>query len=69
MSCGVGHRCNSNLLWLWLWPAAAAPIQTLAWELPYAAKSKKKKKKRGTLEFVRNLNFKVFKEFSCGALG
>ena len=38
------------LLWLWCRPAAAAPIQLLAWELPYAAgtalkKNKKKKKK------------------------
>ena len=43
-------------VWLWLWCrlAAAAPIQPLAWELPYAmrvalkskqAKKKKKKKK------------------------
>jgi len=24
------------LLWLWCWLAAAAPIQSLAWELPYA---------------------------------
>ena len=35
------------LLWLWLWPEAVAPIQPLAWELPYAAgavlKSEKKK--------------------------
>ena len=51
MSCGVGLRCGSDLvsLWLWLWLAAAAPIQPLAWEPPYALgaalKSKKKKKK------------------------
>ena len=36
------------LLWLWCRPAAAAPIQLLAWDLSYAAgvalKSKKKKK-------------------------
>ena len=25
------------LLWLWLWLAATAPIQPLAWEIPYAA--------------------------------
>ena len=36
-SCGVGHRCGSDLVLLWLWgrPAAAAPIQPQ--ELPYAA--------------------------------
>ena len=52
MSCGVVHRHGSDpaLLWLWRRPVAAALIQPLAWELPYAAsvalkKSKKKKKK------------------------
>ena len=51
MSCGVGHRCGSDLALLWLWcrPAAAAPIQPLAWELPYAVgvdlKSKQTNKK------------------------
>ena len=25
------------MLWLWHWPAAEAPVQLLAWELPYAA--------------------------------
>ena len=36
MSSGVGHRCGWDpvLLWLWCRPAAAAPIQPLAWELP-----------------------------------
>ena len=39
MSCGVGHRCGSDLKSLWLWwrPAAVALIPPLAWELPYAA--------------------------------
>ena len=51
MSCGVDCRHGSNpaLLWLWCRVEAAAPIQPLAWELPYATniaiKSKKKKKK------------------------
>ena len=50
MSCGVGHRCSSDLAWLWLWHrlAAIAMIRPLAWEFPYAAgaalKSKKQKK-------------------------
>ena len=26
MSCGVGHSCSSDLLWLWLWPVATALI-------------------------------------------
>ena len=36
MCCGVGHRHNSDLALLWYRPAAAAPIQPLAWELPHA---------------------------------
>jgi len=38
MSCGVGggHGSDLALLWVWHWPAAAAQIQPLAWELPYA---------------------------------
>ena len=56
MSCGVGHRGGSDpaLLWLWRRPVAAALMQPLAWEPPYAAdatlkrqKIKKKKKKWG----------------------
>ena len=33
----VGCRCGLDLPLLWLWhgPAAVAPIQPLAWELPY----------------------------------
>jgi len=43
----VGHRCSSNLAlpWLWLGPAAAALIQPLAWELPYAASAAVERKK------------------------
>src|SRR5512145_2039697 len=39
MSCGVGCRRGSDpaVLWLWLRPVATAPIQSLAWEPPYAA--------------------------------
>ena len=50
MSCGVGHRCGSDLVLLWLWhrPTAVALIRPLAWEPPYAAgvAQKWKKKKR-----------------------
>jgi len=51
----VGCRRSSDpaLLWLWRRPVAAAPIQPLAWEPPYAvgaaqeiAKKKKKKRKK-----------------------
>ena len=39
MSCGIGHRWGLDpvLLWLWCRLPAAAPIQPLAWEAPYAA--------------------------------
>ena len=39
MSCGVGCRHGSDpvLLWLWHRPAAATPIQSLAWELTQAS--------------------------------
>ena len=38
MSCGIGHRCGSDLALLWLWhrPAATAPIRLQAWKPPYA---------------------------------
>ena len=45
MSCGVGHKYDSDLVLLWLWyrPAVAALIWPLAWE-PLALKRQKKKK-------------------------
>ena len=36
MSCGVGHRCSSELAWLWCRLAATAPIKPLAQEAPCA---------------------------------
>ena len=38
MSCGIGHRRDSDLVLLWLWrrPAATASIRPLAWEPPCA---------------------------------
>ena len=48
-----------DLAWLWLWcrPAAAAPIQSLAWEPPCAANAalkrhKKKKEKESDVEYL-----------------
>ena len=37
---------------MWLWPSleAAAPIQPLAWELPYAGVTQKRKKKQNKTE-------------------
>ena len=48
VSCGVGHKCGSDLTLLWLWCrlAAAAPICPLAWKPPYATGSALKKKKK-----------------------
>ena len=48
MSCGVSHKCSSDLALLWLWfrLAAAGPIQPLVWELPYASGSALGKKKK-----------------------
>ena len=56
MSCGVGHRCGSDLAVLWLLcrSAAAAPIGPLAWELPCAAGAAlKKKKKKINLKHIK----------------
>ena len=64
MSCGVGRRGGSDLALLWLWcrPAAIAPIQPLAWELPYATdvalkRQKKKKKKKRQRENIESDDF------------
>ena len=48
MSCGVGCRHSADPPWLWLWyrAAAAAPVQPLAWEPPYAMGAALKKKKK-----------------------
>ena len=54
-SCGVGHRCGSDLALLWLWHglAAVALIQLLAWERPHATPvALKKKKKRKPNNYV-----------------
>ena len=44
MSCGIGPRCSSDSLLHR--PVAAAPIQPLAWELPYAVGVALKNKNR-----------------------
>ena len=50
MSCGVGHKCGSDLALLWLWqkPPPTALFQPLAWELPYATGTDLKKNKQKT---------------------
>ena len=52
MNCGVGSRRGSDLVLLWLWHRlmVTAPIESLAWESPYAVgvaleRPKYKKKK------------------------
>ena len=58
MSCGVGHRRGSDrvLLWLWCRLAAATPIRSLAWELPYAVNmtlKRKEKKKKNKQAYIK----------------
>jgi len=47
-------------LWLWLWLAAAAPIGSLVWELPYADGAALKK---GGEEKNVYLSFNCLEEF------
>ena len=56
MSCDVVHRLGSDLTlpWLWCRPATAAPVQPLAWELPYATRVALKKKKENTGKVVKS---------------
>ena len=48
VSCGVCRRRASDPTWLWLWcrPAAAAPVQPVAWERPYATGAALKRPKK-----------------------
>ena len=57
----LGHRFGSDLALLWLWhrPAAAALIQHLAWELPYATGATLKNKSRNEPRERRCLFFQV----------
>ena len=65
MSCDVGCRrgLDTALLWLWRRPAAITPIQSLAWELLYAAggalKSKKKKEREREVFRLISMHFSV----------
>ena len=56
------HTCDLDPAWLWLWLAEAAPVGSLARELPYATdralKCKKKKKKLFELGFLKS-NLKI----------
>ena len=59
VSSGVGRRCSSDAVLLWLWRrlAAIAPIQPLAWELPYAlsASLKIQERKEGKKEKTKEI--------------
>ncbi len=48
MSCGVGHRCGSDLALLWLCHrlAAIASTRPMAWELPRARDAAEKTSSR-----------------------
>ena len=48
MSYGAGLRHGLDPVWLRMWHrlAAAAPVQPLAWELPYATGATLKKKRQ-----------------------
>ena len=54
MSWSVGFRCGSDpaLLWLWNRHAATVPIESLAWEPPYAAGTHPPPKKRKNLKHM-----------------
>ena len=72
VSCGVGCRHGSDLVWLWLWyrPAAVALMQPVAWEPPHAAdvalksKTNKQTNKQKKTENTRKV---VFRSSCSGA--
>ena len=70
VSCGVGLGCSSDLALLWLWcrPAAAAPIQPLAWELPYAKSVALRKPKRKKEKDPINCKMTVSEMSRCETL-
>ena len=50
--CSTSHRGGSNPVSPWLWCRPAAPIQPLAWGLPYAASAAIKRKKKKILNIL-----------------
>ena len=59
MSCGVGHRCGSDLVLLWLWHrlAALALIRPLAWELTSTTGVSLKKHAKKVIIFISDIFF------------
>ena len=72
MSCsvGMGHRYGLDLVLLWLWYrlATAAPIGSLAWELPYivGVALKRKKKLKTKQDKIKNPFPKRFQPVPVG---
>ena len=52
--------CDPELLWLWCRSAAVAPIQPLAWKLPWCRCSPKKKKNKKVLPVMTSWTFIQF---------
>ena len=46
MTCGIGHRHGSDLVWLWRKLAVAAQIRPLAWKLPYGTHAALKRRNK-----------------------
>ena len=71
MGCGVGHRRGLELALLWLWrkPAAAAPIQSLAWEPPCATGVALKKQKEKGEHYFRDSSFTILISLQIDTLG
>ena len=68
MSCGVGGRRGSDpaLVWLCQRLAAAALLQPLAWEPPYAASiALKSKKKKSQLDKRKRAAAYLGYDFTC----
>ena len=64
MNGGVGLRCGSDptLLWLWYRSVAAAPIEPLAWDPPYAMSVALKRQQ--TNKQTKNISQGRFSDFS-----
>ena len=63
VSCGVGHRLDSDLALLWFWhrPAATGPIRPLAWEPPYATGVAPEKTERQKIKLRKEILEKLLK--------
>ena len=70
MSCGGGCRRGLDLAWLWCGQAAAALLQPLAWELPFATGAALKKKEKTYGQSLEGIESQIFKEHhQCSEMG